>query len=269
MSRTDILKRIAGVKGAEVEAMKRVVSAVNMKALADGAVRPVNSLKLAVKSHPVAVIAEHKRRSPSKGEISPMSVVADVAAAYATNGAAAMSVLTDTPFFGGSLEDLAVARATAPWLPLLRKEFIVDQYQIHQARLYGADAVLLIAAMLDAADLVRLNDEAHRLGLQTLVEVHSEEEIKAVPRSADLVGVNNRDLTNFSTDLSNSARLIGLLPPDAVKIAESGIRSPQDIVGLKEAGFDGFLIGEAFMKTQDPGGELASFLQACKTGVTC
>lgn len=261
MSRHDILKQIAAIKYAEVEAMKHVVSPVNMRSQADGVVRPVNSMKLAIMTHPIAIIAEHKRRSPSKGEISPMSDVSEVTVAYATNGAAAMSVLTDTPFFGGSLEDLAVARQTAPWLPLLRKEFIVDEYQIHQARVYGADAVLLIAAMIDKDLLCRLNDEAHRLGLQTLVEVHTEEEIEAVPETADMVGINNRNLSTFSTEISNCTQLISRLPENAVKIAESGIRTSADLQYLRDAGFNGFLIGEAFMKASRPGEELAAFIR--------
>ena len=259
---TDILQTIAATKRTEVAAMKRVIPMETMLELAKATKRDVISMRDSILAHPVAIIAEHKRRSPSKGEIAPMSEVAEVTEAYATNGAAAMSVLTDTPYFGGSLTDLAVARSVAPFLPILRKEFIVDEYQICQARVYGADAVLLIAAMIDKETLQRLNDFAHSLGLQTLVEVHSEEELESVPEDADMVGVNNRDLTSFHTDIANSARLIGNLPKGAVKIAESGIKTPEDLQRLKAAGFNGFLIGEALMASGNPGETLSKFIHS-------
>lgn len=256
------MKRIATSKQAEVEALKRVVPKAEMRRLAYSVRRDVISMTGSIKGREVAVIAEHKRRSPSKGEIAPLGNVADMAESYAANGAAAMSVLTDTPFFGGSLADLAVARATAPWLPMLRKEFMVDEYQVYQARVYGADAILLIAAMVDAATLLRLNDLAHCLDMQTLVEIHSVEELGSVPADADMVGVNNRDLTTFATDLSNSGKLIDSLPAGMVKIAESGIKTPDDLRNLKAAGFDGFLIGEALMSSRDPGERLREFIRS-------
>ncbi|MDE6399880.1 MAG: indole-3-glycerol phosphate synthase TrpC [Muribaculaceae bacterium] len=257
---TNIIDRIARAKRQEVEALKTMVSAEKMMRMAYSAEREVISMKDSIKSRDVAVIAEHKRRSPSRGEMAPMSSVAAVAEEYASNGAAAMSVLTDTPFFGGSLTDLAVARATAPWLPMLRKEFIVDDYQVCQARVYGADAILLIAAMIDSDTLCRLNNLAHELGMQTLVELHSEGELASLPADADMVGVNNRDLTSFKTDISNCARLVDSLPADMVKIAESGIKTPEDLRRLKSIGFDGFLIGEALMSCKDSGGRLRDFI---------
>lgn len=256
----NILRQIADTKRREVEAMKLLVPDGVMREMVSVCLRTPWNMSDSIRIHTPAVIAEHKRRSPSKGEISPMSDVAEVARMYASNGAAAMSVLTDTPYFGGSLEDLAVARHAAPFLPLLRKEFIVDEYQISQARVYGADAILLIAAMISPDDLRRFNDFAHSLGLQTLVEIHSEEEVTAVPGDADMVGVNNRDLTSFSTDINNAVRLMDALPPDVVKIAESGIKTPEDLQRLRDVGFDGFLIGEAFMSTPDPGETLARFI---------
>lgn len=256
----NILEKIADSKRAEVEAMKRLVGEKDLKVEAYSVLRSVLSMSHSIIGKNPGIIAEHKRRSPSKGEIHAMSRVDEVAANYAANGAAAMSVLTDTPYFGGSLSDLAMARAAAPRLPLLRKEFIVEEYQLYQARILGADAVLLIAAMIDSDLLYRLNDTAHSLGLETLVEIHDESEIEAVPEDADMVGVNNRDLTTFNTDIANSSRLISLLPEGMVKIAESGIRTPEDIVRLREAGFDGFLIGEAFMSKPAPGEELKRFI---------
>ena len=258
----NILEKIAATKRREVEAMKLLLPEEKLRELALAADRPVVPMSDSIRRHPVAIIAEHKRRSPSKGEISPMSRVDMVAEAYAANGAAAMSVLTDTPYFGGSLADLAVARAAAPSLPLLRKEFIVDEYQILQARLFGADAILLIAAMLPADTIARFNDAAHALGLQTLVELHSAAELPALPADADMVGVNNRDLTSFTTDIGNSSRLLASLPAGMVKIAESGIRTPADLGRLRAEGFDGFLIGEAFMSTPDPGAPLSAFIRA-------
>ncbi len=257
---TNILMEIAATKRREVEAMKKVIPESLMTEMAIGCSRPTLDMSLSIRSHRPAIIAEHKRRSPSKGDISPMSNVADVARMYAAGGAAAMSVLTDTPYFGGSLEDLAVARQAAPALPLLRKEFIIDEYQIKQARVYGADTILLIAAMISAADIFRFNDIAHSYGLQTLVEIHSKEELRAVPADADMVGVNNRDLTSFSTDISNSLSLIEALPSGILKIAESGIKTPEDLERLSKVGFDGFLIGEALMSAPSPAEALSNFL---------
>ncbi|MDE6716743.1 MAG: indole-3-glycerol phosphate synthase TrpC [Muribaculaceae bacterium] len=249
----NILDKIAEVKRAEVEAMKSIVPERSLKVEAFSVLRSVLSMSGALRRHTPGVIAEHKRRSPSKGEIAPMSDVAAVAASYALNGAAAMSVLTDTPYFGGSATDLALARRTVPTLPILRKEFIVDEYQIYESRIMGADAVLLIAAILDSAKLERFNYIAHSLGLETLIEVHTLEEISMVPEGADMVGINNRDLTSFSTDISNCTRLIEALPEGAVKVAESGIRNVEDVARLRDVGFDGFLIGEALMSKTDPG----------------
>lgn len=256
----NILQRIAATKRREVEAMKRMVPAEMLRGDANASERATISMSASIRSHNPGIIAEHKRRSPSRGEISPMSDVSAVAAAYASAGAAAMSVLTDTPYFGGSLHDLAIARMAAPELPLLRKEFIIDEYQLYQARICGADAVLLIASMIDGSELRRLNDKAHELGLETLVELHVAEELASLPSDADMVGINNRDLATFSTDIGNASRLIDKLPDNMVRIAESGIRTPDDLRRLREAGFDGFLIGEAFMSTPSPGDTLKRFM---------
>ncbi len=251
---------IAATKRREVEAMKKVISDDMMTELALACKRVPLNMKESIRSHHPAIITEHNRRYASTGAISPMSDVAATARIYAANGAAAMSVLTDTPYFGGSLEDLAVARQAAPALPLLRKEFIVDEYQIKQARIYGADAILLIAAMISAEEIARFNDFAHSLGLQTLVEIHSAEELQAVPKAADMVGVNNRDLTSFSTDIANAINLIDALPADTVKVAESGIKTPEDLIRLRRVGFDAFLIGEALMEASSPKEVLNEFL---------
>lgn len=256
----NILEKIAATKRREVAAMKKLIPFEQLREQVSDVSREVISMRGSILNHEVGIIAEHKRRSPSRGEISPMSEVGEIAESYVKNGAAAMSVLTDTPYFGGALTDLAVARVAAPSLPLLRKEFIVDEYQIYQARIFGADAILLIAAMISGEEIRQLNDMAHELGMQTLVEIHSLSELKSVPHDADMVGVNNRDLTSFSTDISNSALLVDRLPSGIVKIAESGIKTPEDVKRLKTIGFDGFLIGEAFMSTLDPGGTLRKFI---------
>lgn len=256
----NILEKIAATKRREVAAMKKLIPFEQLREQVSDVSREVISMRGSILNHEVGIIAEHKRRSPSRGEISPMSEVGEIAESYAKNGAAAMSVLTDTPYFGGALTDLAVARIAAPSLPLLRKEFIVDEYQLYQARIFGADAILLIAAMISGEEVRQLNDIAHELGMQTLVEIHSLSELKSVPLDADMVGVNNRDLTSFSTDISNSALLVDRLPSGIVKIAESGIKTPEDVRRLKTIGFDGFLIGEAFMSTPDPGGTLRKFI---------
>ena len=256
----NILEKIATTKREEVAAMKRLVPERTLVVEAYSVLRSVLSMSRSILRHYPGIIAEHKRRSPSKGEIKPMSDVGKIAEAYASNGAAAMSVLTDTPYFGGSLADLAVAREKAPRLPLLRKEFVVDEYQIYQARLMGADAVLLIAALLDTDTLQRFNDTAHSLGIETLVEVHDAKEILKVPEDADMVGVNNRDLTSFSINIGNSARLVDMLPEGIVKVAESGIQNAEDIDRLRSVGCDGFLIGEALMSQPDPGAALHALI---------
>lgn len=262
----NILEKIAATKRREVAAMKKLIPFELLREQVSDVSREVISMRGSILNHDVGIIAEHKRRSPSRGEIAPMSEVGYIAESYAQNGAAAMSVLTDTPYFGGSLTDLAVAREAAPSMPLLRKEFIVDEYQLYQARIFGADAILLIAAMISGEKVRRLNDMAHELGMQTLVEIHSLSELKSVPMDADMVGVNNRDLTSFSTDISNSALLVDRLPSGIVKIAESGIKTSEDVKRLKTIGFDGFLIGEAFMSTPDPGETLRVFIDDNRIG---
>lgn len=255
----DILQRIAATKRIEVEAARRCAP---LEALRDRALQltaPTRSLRGSIMSREFGIIAEFKRRSPSRGEIAPMAQVDSVVADYTRSGAAGCSILTDTPYFGGSLSDLEVAR-TVTELPLLRKEFIVDEYQIYQARIAGADAVLLIAAILDPAQVARFTAIAHELGLEVLLELHDESELPAVSADIDLIGVNNRNLRDFSVEFAPSLTLIKKLPAESVKIAESGIRNNEDMLRLHQAGFDGFLIGEAFMATPSPGSTLASYL---------
>jgi indole-3-glycerol phosphate synthase len=200
----------------------------------------------------VGIIAEIKRRSPSKGIINNHISVAHLSVGYMQAGASALSVLTDTNFFGGSSEDLKVARKFN-LCPILRKEFIIDPYQVIEARSIGADAILLIAAALTPSEVAELSQLAQSLGLEVLLETHSEEEISShLCDSVDLVGVNNRDLTTFTVSLETSERLAGAIPASFMKVTESGIDNAEAILRLKKAGYTGFLIGEAFMRTSDP-----------------
>ena len=196
------------------------------------------------------IIAEFKRMSPSKGLIFPYADVEKVVPYYERGGAAACSVLTDTRYFGGALTDLAVARKNLD-IPVLRKDFIIDEIQIAEANLYGADAILLIASLLSSEDVARFTDRAHEYGLEVLFEVHDVKEIEKIIPEVDMVGVNNRALSTFVTDVNHSAGLIDYLPKDKPLIAESGIKTKEDIESLMECGFHGFLIGETFMRSPD------------------
>jgi len=206
------------------------------------------------------IIAEFKRRSPSKQVINQKSSVIDVAIGYEKAGVSSISVLADAKYFGGALDDLIQARHTVD-LPLLRKEFIIDIYQIYEAKIYGADAILLIAAILNEKEISSFSAIAHSLGLEVLLEIHNEEELKKSDlRNVDLVGVNNRNLKTFETSLEISKSLSQLIPSSKIKISESGISSIEAINDLKKYGFEGFLIGENFMKTKNPAEAAMLFL---------
>lgn len=207
------------------------------------------------------IIAEFKRRSPSRQVINHTSSVTEVVQAYESAGASAVSVLTDTKYFGGALDDLLQARSILT-LPVLRKEFIVDPYQIIEAKAFGADAILLIAAVLTPEKAAGLAVLAHDLGMEVLLEVHNEEELERSDLShVDMVGVNNRNLKTFEVDLETSKRLSTLIPEDKISVSESGISDPVAIRELRDFGYRGFLIGENFMKTDDPGRAAKEFLK--------
>jgi indole-3-glycerol phosphate synthase len=208
----------------------------------------------------IACIAEFKRRSPSAGWMGERADLAATARAYTAGGAAAMSVLTDGPFFGGALADLAAARAVAG-MPILRKDFVVDRYQIVEARAAGADAILLIVAALDDAALVDLLGAARAMGLGVLVETHDEAEVaRAVAAGADIIGVNNRDLRSFTMDRELVLRLRARIPADRIVVAESGIRDAADVARLRAAGVDAMLVGETLMRAPDPAAALRALL---------
>lgn len=260
----DILETIVQQKAIEVAAQKEAVPPRQLyhaveRIMADDV--PVRSMSAALTASATGIIAEFKRRSPSKGWIKQEGDPAVIPLSYAENGAAALSILTDEPFFGGKLEFIQAARPQVPDTPILRKDFIIDEYQLFQARAVGADAVLLIAADLTKETCRQLARTAHELQLETLLEVHSEAELDYVSDAIDMVGVNNRNLGTFHTDVENSFRLAALLPSDYVLVSESGISHPQTVCQLRQAGFRGFLIGETFMKTTAPGDTLAAFIR--------
>lgn len=206
------------------------------------------------------IIAEFKRKSPSKGWIKEEGRADVIPAAYEKAGASALSILTDREYFGGSLDFIRTARPMVG-IPILRKEFIIDEYQLYQARQVHADAVLLIAADLTRQECNRLTRKAHELELEVLLEIHSEAELEYAECGPDMVGVNNRNLGTFHTDVENSFRLSSLLPSDFLLVSESGIASPQTVKSLRQAGFRGFLIGETFMRQADPGAALQAFIK--------
>lgn len=226
--------------------------------------RETFSLAQALRASTTGIIAEHKRRSPSKSVINQKVSVQDVAKGYAEAGVCGMSVLTDGKYFGGSLDDLLLARASVN-LPLLRKEFIIDAYQLYEAKAYGADVILLIAAVLSRKQIKTLSETAKSLGLDVLLEVHNEEELeKSIMPSLDMLGVNNRNLKTFEVSLETSKSLSQLIPNDFVKVSESGISSIEAIKELQTYGYQGFLIGENFMKTENPGASAIEFINQLK-----
>lgn len=208
------------------------------------------------------IIAEFKRRSPSKGVINDRVTVAAVSRGYTAGGASCLSVLTDGPSFGGSASDLQEARVNE--IPILRKDFIIDEYQIIEARSMGADVILLIAACLSPAEVRRLARFTRSLGLEVLLEIHGEDELGHICEETGLVGVNNRDLKTFTVDIERSIRLSRQIPAGKLLIAESGISRVETIVHMKQAGFRGFLIGEGFMKEEDPGAAFVAFVKELK-----
>ena len=220
------------------------------------------SLREALLQSETGIIAEFKRRSPSKGWIKEEGRADVIPLAYQQNGAAALSILTDEHYFGGSDDFIRMARQSGVTLPILYKNFVIDEAQLYAATLCGASAVLLIAACLTKAQCKLLMDKAHGLGLEVLLEMHAEHELEYADLGPDLCGINNRNLGSFVTDVENSFRLAELLPKDAVKVSESGISDPATVRALRSAGFRGFLIGENFMKTPDPGQALREFISA-------
>lgn len=257
----DILQEIVAHKRIEVERFKQQLSEQEIHRRVEAILDfSVPSMSKALTASESGIIAEFKRRSPSKGWIKEEGKADEIPLAYQEHGAAALSILTDEQYFGGKDDFIRIARHAGVHIPILYKNFIIDEYQLFQARLCGASAVLLIAADLSKEKCRSLLSTAHGLGLEVLLEMHSEEELEYAEMEPDMCGINNRNLGTFITDVQNSFRLAELLPKDSVKVSESGISNPDTVKALRLAGFRGFLIGETFMKTSAPGKTLKEFI---------
>ncbi|MBM3372383.1 MAG: indole-3-glycerol phosphate synthase TrpC [Betaproteobacteria bacterium] len=256
---SDILQRILAVKAEEVAAAQAVLPLALLKAQAREAAPArdfAGALRAKIAAGRAAVIAEVKKASPSKGVLREQFDPAAIAASYERHGAACLSVLTDRQFFQGALDDLKAARGACA-LPVLRKDFMVDPYQVYEARAAGADCILLIVAALEPGRMAELEGIALELGMAVLVEVHDGSELDAALRlRTPLLGINNRNLRTFETTLDTTLGLLGRVPPDRLVITESGILKPEDVQRMRARQVHGFLVGEAFMRAADPGAEL-------------
>ena len=258
----NILEKIVEYKKTEV-AQRKSRQSVTQLQQSEFFKKPIYSLKKFLSDdNKTGIISEFKRKSPSKGIINGNADVVKVTTAYTANGASGLSVLTDENFFGGSDEDLKKARINN--IPILRKDFIVDEYQIIESKSLGADVILLIAACLTIQQVKEFAACAKEIGLEVLLEIHNEEELKHICDEVDFVGVNNRNLKTFEVDINTSLRLIKQIPNDKLAIAESGISNVDTIITLKQAGFKGFLIGENFMKESDPATAFEKFSKELK-----
>lgn len=257
----NILDKIVLNKRAEIEAAKAKVSVAQLEA-AEFFNRDTYSFRdFLLAPDRTGIIAEFKRKSPSKGIINDKVKVADVTSAYAAAGASALSVLTDRDFFMGDMPDIIEARR-ANTIPVLRKDFMIDEYQVLEAKAWGADIILLIAAILTPAEIDKLATLAKSLGLNVLLEVHNLEELqRSINPNLDAIGVNNRNLADFTVSVETSFQLADQIPNEFLKISESAISNTEVIKSLKQAGFSGFLIGENFMKEQDPGAAIKEFVK--------
>lgn len=256
----NILDKIVFDKKREIELKKSVIPMGQLENFGLFNNRTISLSKL-LRNSPSGIIAEHKRRSPSKPNIGNLFTVEEVVKGYENAGACGISILTDGKYFGGSLDDLVLARASVD-IPLLRKEFIIDEYQILEAKAFGADAILLIAAILTRTEIKQLSEFAQSVALEVLLEIHNAAELeKSIMPSLDMIGVNNRNLKTFVINLDYSKNLVGIIPADFVKISESGISSIETVKSLQEIGYQGFLIGDNFMKTDNPGLSAHEFIK--------
>jgi indole-3-glycerol phosphate synthase len=255
-----ILDKIVADKRLEVAERKQAVSLEHLKSMTSGLPKGL-SLKHALETSNTGILSEFKRKSPSKGYIHAGADVAAVVTAYQSGGCTGVSILTDFPYFGGTISDFRNARQVLD-CPMLRKDFMINPYQIYESRLLGADVILLIASALTLDEAYDLGELAHELGMEVLLEIHNEAELDYISRFTDMVGVNNRNLSTFVTDVQVSFDLVDKIPSQFVKISESGLSDPAVVKTLREAGYRGFLMGENFMKHGNPGAELTSFIQA-------
>jgi len=256
-----ILDQIIAQKRIEVAERKAITSVSSLEQLPEFKRQCLSARDAVQDFRSTGIIAEFKRKSPSKGILNGQADVAETTQGYVQAGAAVLSVLTDEPFFGGTPADLQAARLANPSTPILRKDFVIDRYQLLEAKAWGADLVLLIASCLSAEEVIELSMQAHDMSMQVLLEVHDEEELdRTLTHNVDLVGVNNRNLKTFTTSIDTSLRLVERIPDTFAKITESGLHDADTMQTLFRAGFDGFLIGEAFMKTADPAAALRSLV---------
>jgi indole-3-glycerol phosphate synthase len=261
MEMNNILQEIVDFKKLEVAKIRKEVSVEQLVKSPEFKRVPLSLASSLTEKGTSGIIAEYKRQSPSKGIINDVSKVEDVTQGYLDANIAAQSILTDTRYFGGTMVDLMNARKVNTVRPILRKDFIVDGFQIVEAKAIGADAILLIAACLTAQELKNYGDLASDLGLSVLYDVHGREELdKISDLDGKIIGINNRNLKTFKVDLEHSIHLAAEIPDTCIKVSESGISDPRVITGLKEYGFEGFLIGENFMKTEDPGKACKEFI---------
>jgi len=258
----NILDKIVAQKQIEVAARKLQTPVAVLEQMKYFSAETLSLYSFLLDPTKTGIIAEYKRKSPSKGVINDQATVEEVTMAYAKYGASGISVLTDTEFFGGSLTDLLAA--TINELPLLRKDFMIDEYQLIEAKAHGAELILLIAACLTPSKVKSMAATAKSLGLEVLLEIHNEQELEHICDSIDLVGVNNRNLKTFEVSINTSLALIKQIPTNKLAIAESGISNVDTIVTLRQAGFKGFLIGENFMKQASPSIAFADFVHQLK-----
>ena len=258
-----ILDKIIANKRIEVELQKATISLFDLEKRIENAASKTYSFREALANSSTGIIAEFKRRSPSRDWIFKEAKVENVIPSYSQNGASAISVLTDMEFFGGALADLEQARNLTD-TPLLRKDFMLDEYQLYQAKSAGASAILLIASALTIAETKQLATKAKELGLDVLLEIHNEQELNHINDRVDMVGVNNRNLGTFVTDIQISFDLADKIPNNFIKISESGISQPQTVIDLQSVGYKGFLMGENFMKTDNQGEALKEFIKQLK-----
>lgn len=259
----DILEKIVADKKKEVEERRVMLPFHVLEKYPHYEYETVSLHEVLARGSSTGIITEFKRRSPSKGIINDTAEIVDVVKAYELHGAAGISVLTDEKYFGGFSDDLMVARTTVT-CPVLRKEFIIDEYQIVEAKAIGADVILLIAACLTPAAVKRLSAFALSLGLEVLLELHDEEELGHICNDTSMIGINNRNLKTFEVNIERSLKMAVLIPDEKIKIAESGIHSIANIKLFKDHGFSGFLIGENFMKEPDPGEAFRIFAEKLK-----
>lgn len=255
-----ILSEIISFKRKEVKERRQRNSLTLVRQCIPYSTATISMHKRLLQDNESGIIAEFKQHSPSLGIINPNVSVADVTSGYSQAGASALSVLTDNHFFGGSLNNFSIARQHNN-CPMLQKDFFIDEYQIYEARALGADVILLIAAALTREEVKAFASLASSLGMESILEVHTADELAALCPEVTIVGVNNRDLKTFITDISRAEELSSLIPTGYVKIAESGIRKPEDILRLRNAGYNGFLIGEQFMTQPDPAKACADFIK--------